>query len=62
MSEHLAMADHEHMLLEIPPKYAISQVVRYIKERARFMWRASSWNASAIPSGSTSGREHYRRF
>ena len=25
------MTDHVHMLVSIPPKYAVSQVVRYIK-------------------------------
>src|SRR6476469_10304390 len=31
--EHL-MADHVHMLLSIPPKYAVSQVVGYIKGKS----------------------------
>ena len=28
------MADHVHMLLQIPPKYAVSQVVGYIKGKS----------------------------
>jgi putative transposase len=28
------MPDHVHMLLRIPPKYAVSQVVRYIKGKS----------------------------
>ena len=28
------MADHVHMLLSIPPKYAVSQVVGYIKRKS----------------------------
>ena len=28
------MVDHVHMLLEIPPKYAVSQVVGYIKGKS----------------------------
>ena len=28
------MADHVHMLLSIPPKYAVSQVVGYIKGKS----------------------------
>jgi putative transposase len=31
--EHL-MHDHVHMLLSIPPKYAVSQVVSFIKKRS----------------------------
>ena len=31
--EHL-MSDHVHMLIEIPPKYAVSQVVGYIKGKS----------------------------
>ena len=28
------MADHMHMMLRIPPKYAVSQVVGYIKGKS----------------------------
>lgn len=28
------MVDHVHMLLRIPPKYAVSQVVGYIKGKS----------------------------
>ena len=28
------MADHVHMLLQIPPKYAVSQVVGFIKGKS----------------------------
>jgi putative transposase len=28
------MADHVHMLLSVPPKYAVSQVVGYIKGKS----------------------------
>jgi putative transposase len=31
------MADHVHMLLSIPPKYAVSQVVGYIKGKSNFV-------------------------
>jgi REP element-mobilizing transposase RayT len=39
------MPDHVHMMLSIPPKYAVSQVVGYIKGKsaihlARGLWRA----------------------
>ena len=28
------MADHVHMLISIPPKYAVAQVIGYIKEKS----------------------------
>jgi len=28
------MADHVHMLIEVPPKYAVSQVIGYIKGKS----------------------------
>ena len=37
------MADHVHMLLSIPPKYAVSQVVGYIKGKSA-IHRASRWS------------------
>ncbi len=30
------MSDHVHMLLSIPPKYAVSQVVGFIKGKVQF--------------------------
>ena len=33
------MSDHVHMLVSIPPKYAVSQVVGYIKGKPRFILR-----------------------
>ncbi|MBL0210851.1 MAG: IS200/IS605 family transposase [Holophagaceae bacterium] len=45
------MADHVHMLISIPPKYAVSQVIGSSKGRARSIWRgcmersAISWAA-----------------
>src|SRR3954466_1956845 len=33
------MGDHVHMLISIPPKYAVSQVVGFIKGKsARYTW------------------------
>ena len=29
------MADHVHMLISIPPKYAVSQVIGFIKGKER---------------------------
>ncbi len=33
------MPDHVHMLLRIPPKYSVSQVMGYIKGGALSTWR-----------------------
>jgi putative transposase len=33
------LADHVHMMIAIPPKYAVSQVIGYIKVRVRYTWR-----------------------
>ena len=41
------MPDHVHMLLSVPPKYAVSQVVGYIRARARSTWRGFMQSASA---------------
>ena len=49
------MPDHVHMLLSIPPKYAVSQVVGYGQERDPFgsgLWRAQTqfrWTALLGP-------------
>ena len=32
------LADHVHMMLSIPPKYAVSSVVGFIKARAQSIW------------------------
>ena len=50
------LPDHVDMLLSIPPKYAVSNVVGYIKERARSIWRGRTANESAISWGKASGR------
>ena len=39
------MPDHVHMLLSIPPKYAVSQVVGFIKGKSAIdpgLWRAQA--------------------
>jgi REP element-mobilizing transposase RayT len=33
------LPDHVHMMISIPPKYAVSQVVGFIRERGRSIWR-----------------------
>lgn len=41
------MADHVHMLVSIPPKYAVSQVVGYMKGEERNPHRADVPRAAA---------------
>ena len=49
------MPDHVHMLLSVPPKYAVSQVVGYIKGKRRSTWPGFMESASATLWASTSG-------
>ena len=39
------MPDHVHMLLSIPPKYAVSQVVGYIKGKSAIHHGSGLWRA-----------------
>lgn len=32
-----ACKDHTHMLVSIPPKYSVSQIMRYLKEKSSLM-------------------------
>jgi putative transposase len=50
------MPDHVHVMISIPPKYAVSQVVGFIKVRVPSTWRGCTENGSGISSGNTSGR------
>src|ERR1700729_3967609 len=52
------LPDHVHMLLSIPPKYAVAQVVGYIKGKSAILWPARArthGERSRISSGSSSG-------
>ena len=51
------MPDHVHMLLSIPPKYAVSQVMGFIKGKSAIHVARVYGSASAVSSGNTSGRE-----
>ena len=54
------MPDHVHMLLSIPPKYAVSQVVGFIKGKSAIhMARVYGETQAAISSGSTFGPEGF---
>jgi len=37
------ISDHVHMLVSIPPKYAVAQVVGYIKVKVLSMWPEIIW-------------------
>jgi hypothetical protein len=45
-----------HMMIAIPPKYAVSQVVGYIKGKSAIPWRVFTGSENGTLSGSTSGR------
>ena len=51
------MADHVHMMIAIPPKYAVAQVVGYIKGKAPSTLPGTSGRDAGTSSGSTSGHE-----
>ena len=51
------MSDHVHMMISIPPKYAVSQVMGFIKGKSAIHWRGCTASASAISWGSISGPE-----
>ena len=50
------LSDHVHMLIAIPPKYAVAQVVGFIKGKRASIWRACTGSARGTSWGSTSGR------
>ena len=51
------MPDHVHMMISIPPKYAVSQVVGFIKAGVRSIWPVYTERRNAILWGNTSGPE-----
>lgn len=58
------MLDHVHMMISIPPKYAVSQVVGYIKGKSAIHLARVYGGARRTSWGSTSGPEGtlYRRW
>jgi len=50
------LPDHVHMLIAIPPKYAVSQVIGFIKGKSAIHLARVYGSASAISAGSTFGR------
>ena len=51
------MPDHVHMMISIPPKYAVSQVIGFIKGKVQSIWHGYTERRSATLWGSISGRE-----
>jgi REP element-mobilizing transposase RayT len=51
------MPDHVHMMISIPPKYAVSQCSDLSRARVRSIWPVSMGRRSATLWGSTSGPE-----
>ena len=51
------MADHVHMMISIPPKYAVSQVVGFIKGKSAIHFARVYGERKRILLGSTSGPE-----
>ena len=49
--------DHVHMYIAIPPKYAVAQVVGYIKGKAPFISLGRLANGPGILPGRTFGQE-----
>jgi len=37
------MPDHVHMLISIPPKYSVAQIIGFIKEKAPYTLHAIIW-------------------
>ena len=52
IEERHLMPDHLHMMISIPPKYAVPQVIGFIRRR-------STGNANATSWASISGREGF---
>ena len=50
------LVDHVHMLISIPPKHAVSQVIGSSRERARSTWLGSTEKRDGTSWDSTSGR------
>lgn len=49
------MADHVHMMIAIPPKYAVCNLLGYIKREVRFTWPGCMGSARGILQGKASG-------
>ena len=59
MEEGHLMVDHVHMLMSIPPKYSVSQVVGYMKGKSAIPIARRSMEGRGTLWGRTSGRRGY---
>ena len=50
------MPDHVHMMISIPPKYAISQVIGFIKGKSAVTWHGLTGKTNATSLDRASGR------
>jgi putative transposase len=50
------LPDHVHMMIAIPPKYAVSQVIGLSRGRARSTWRGCMGRGRGTSWASISGR------
>ena len=50
------MPDHVHMMISIPPKYAVSQVIGFIKGKSAITWPGCMARTGAISLVRASGR------
>ena len=50
------LPDHVHMMIAIPPKYAVSQVIGFIKGKSAITWRGCTERGRETLWGSISGR------
>ena len=51
------LSDHVHILISIPPKYSVAQVVGYIKGKSAIHIAALTWGDTATSPANTSGPE-----
>jgi len=51
------MPDHVHMMISIPPKYAVSQVIGFIKGKSAYIWHECMGRTGGISLVRASGRE-----
>jgi putative transposase len=58
------MPDHVHMMISIPPKYAVSQVIGFIRGKARYISHGPTARTGGISSGRAFGHADisYRRL
>ncbi len=56
MEEGHLLPDHVHMLIALPPKYAVSEVIGFIKGKSAIHLARVYGSVGAISRGNTCGR------